>query len=165
MGGARALIAAGVCALATGGCPPGGHGGNDLSPPPDLSASADLTPTQRTGCNGYVNCINNCAPGDTACTGQCKANTTSAGFKIYSSALFCAESWCLDLNDIGTGECVLDSSMTMLIDPPGRPGVCQPCLDNAMAQLLGLACTPANSPDCNPPICRALYMQCNSDGP
>ena len=153
---AAALLAAG-CASSG---PQGGDGGVDLAPADDL-ASAGL------GCSGFVQCYNGCGTVDAgACVANCGYNTTPQGQTIYQKALYCGQSWCLGVNDMGSGDCMLDSTRTMLIDPTGSPpGTCTTCLANALAQLYGGACAPPSDPNCNPIDCAAFYMSCANSTP
>ncbi len=139
--------------------------GHDLSQP-NSGADLSVPPPTKTGCNGYIACLNNCDPSDSACATQCKNNTTSKGQQVYGNALFCGQSYCLGLNDAGPGECALSADMTMLVDPTGAPaGTCDNCLNNALAQLFGFPCMPANSPDCNPAQCASAYSACAQSTP
>jgi hypothetical protein len=121
----------------------------------------DLAP--RSGCRGYVACLNGCAASTSGCS-NCGATTRTGSLKLFKDALLCGQSWCLGLNDLGSGDCVLDPTMVNLIDPPGRPGACGACLDNALAGLFGNSCIPSGAPDCNPPNCIAAYQACQNDG-
>jgi hypothetical protein len=118
------------------------------------------------GCSGFVQCFDGCAGGDGACVAQCTGRTTAIGQILYQKALYCGQSWCLALNDLGSGDCVLDPTMTKLVDPAGKPaGTCNQCLGNALAQLYGTACTSSSDPSCNPMDCQPFYMSCTADLP
>src|SRR5574341_1549605 len=113
----RNSILAVLALAAVAGCDSGGtktDGGRDLSGGNvDLSQGpiADMKIT--VGCNGYVDCINDCFmnSADTTEFQMCRASTcdkqvTSTGRTRYNAALGCGQSWCLGLNDMGPGDCV-----------------------------------------------------------
>lgn len=123
-----------------------------------------ITPSGPTGCRGYVQCLSDCGE-DTTCSAMCMKNVTAAGKNLFTQALRCGQDWCLGtLKDMGPGDCVLDSSGKMLVDPPGGQD-CAACLSNAVAQLFGDACMPDGDPNCNPIACQSLYTACGNSLP
>jgi hypothetical protein len=159
---AHAVVVA--AALLLGGCDAAStttDGGADSATPADM-VSLGL------GCTGFVGCYNACGNSVDAgaCVAGCEYNTTGLGLTIYGKALYCGQAWCLGLNMMGPGDCALDSTMTMLIDPAGKPaGTCTSCLANALAQLYGVVCMPAGDPNCNPMGCQQFYTDCANSVP
>ncbi len=162
----RNSIWAALAYLAIGGCSsdPGPSDGG----PRDLAGTVnpDMPVVQSVGCIGYVQCLLDCGQ-DTVCSAQCEQSVTPVGKKKFVQAITCGQSWCLGTNDLGSGDCIV-SGMT-LTNPDGTTAatgtVCGDCLDNALAALFGDACSPANSPNCNPPLCKAQNDACFASTP
>jgi hypothetical protein len=98
------------------------------------------------------------------CNANCTSEAKTASLSQYSSALGCGQQHCLGLNDAGPAKCALSSDRTKITELDGSPiqrsSACGTCLDNALQALFGGNCSPANSPDCNPTECTAVFNAC-----
>jgi hypothetical protein len=128
-------------------------GGNPF-PLPDLSMPPQ---NQMNGCHGLIHCLVVCT--DTTCENACNANATSNAQTLEMNAVGCGQDYCVNT----AFECQVDST-NHLVDAPGCPGCCNPCLNDALAALTGTSCS-AGSPDCNPPQCSSATSACVSDLP
>jgi hypothetical protein len=134
------------------------------------SGPADLL-TAKTGCNGYVQCLNGCAMTamsqadyDTCKTSTCDKQVTTAGKTKFNNALGCGQEWCLAFMDMGSGDCALSGNM--LTDAPGKAaGACDKCLGDALAGLFGDTCSSPTAPNCNPAMCASDTTSCLNDTP
>lgn len=126
---------------------------------PDLSVSP-----APTGCRGYLQCRLDCGL-DATCASNCDKDVTAQGQNLYFAAITCGQNWCLGINDMGSGDCMLNDAGTKLIDANGRPAnSCRTCLSNALAKLLAQQCTEMG-PGCNPSSCSASANACLADTP
>jgi hypothetical protein len=162
-----------LAAAAIAGC------GNSTTPTVDGGAKPDLatggntspdlsTAATKTGCNGYIECLINCGA-DTTCSGMCDKNVTTKGMMLFQQAIGCGQSFCLAINDMGSGECVLNAAGNTLQNKDGTAAnngtPCGDCLNNSLAGLFGDTCMPATSPDCNPAQCKAQNDACTASTP
>lgn len=144
-------------------------GGNkDLGGATDLAtATRDMA---RLGCADLVACYNDCAMTATdaasyeTCSNDCDrqaGGSNSQSVKRLQAAIACGQSWCLALNDAGSGDCALNADQTRLVDPAGRPmGTCTKCLNDALARLFGDMCQQPNGVNCNPMACTGATDAC-----
>ncbi|HZS40794.1 MAG TPA: hypothetical protein VFF06_28370 [Polyangia bacterium] len=114
-----------------------------------------------TGCNGYAQCLLACGS-NSSCPPTCDANVTADGMSKFQTALGCGQNYCISTS----GECMVDSTGTMLVDPTGAPpGTCNACLNDALAMLFKLQCSSPFAPDCNPSLCTSDYQTCLNSTP
>lgn len=123
--------------------------------PPDCSGRFFHT---RTGCNGYIDCVNTC-PDDTNCA-LCEVDLLPRSVDTYDTALACGQQWCVQI----AGVC--RSVNRQLIDTTDvPPGSCERCLSNSLAGLFKETCPSPQFGDCNPRDCIPLYVACGNDLP
>jgi hypothetical protein len=162
------LLALGACLVVCGGCrtPPLDHPISDdfgtINTQHDMAMTQtkrDLSVQNGTGCNTLVTCLNSCI--DQQCQTDCYNSASSDAQNGFNEAINCVYSFCLEPDGKRTARCIEHSDGTF-DDPPdaGTPGECDTCLQNAYAGLGGYACSPTNSPDCNPSTCNMLVQAC-----
>jgi hypothetical protein len=143
----------------------GGQGDMAMMSSPDMAMA-------KTGCNGYIDCVVACPANDDACTMDCERNTKTQGSNLYDAAIACGQSYCLGLNDMGPGDCILSANQMQLLNKDmsepfpqggGVNGDCGRCLVNALNPLFKEPCPMTNDPDCNPAQCQSAITACHNN--